>query len=376
MKYKVLQNGANLTDVLNANTWPKRYRCEFIEPGICDYSDIDAGTIYIGPDTLDKMLSTFIGKPVVNELHNDLTPEQAYKLSNEDLESLADGVVYDVGSSGNGWQYCDMIIWDKKTQDNIDIHGYSVSCSYAVIRNGESGTHHAIPYDTEVLEGCYTHNAIVNKPRYERAKIWELPSSLYNSVGDELISKINNSRGDKEMFKKISTHLFNGAKKDNSASNAPEKKEDVVSMENAVIVLENGTSIPLNDAIEAYNKVNNMKEESTKDPDSAEKKDNAEEDDKKDDKKDNAEAPQDVVAEPVVKNACDGEDDKKDNAEAPQDVVAEPVVKRENSKKEDKKHFIQVKNAVAKSEEVKTYVNTTADRYARGASRYGSKEAK
>lgn len=370
---------ATVKEVLEANSWPKRYRCEFIEPGVCDYSDILVGedgkpyedpadaTIYIGSDTLDRMLNTFIGKPVVNELHNDLTPEQAFKISNDDLEAVADGVVYEVGKAENGWYYCDMLIWDKKTQDNIDLYGYSVSCSYALIRTGPGGSYHGIRYGTEILDGCYTHNAIVKKPRYERAKVYELPMSLTNNTVRDAVEIITNSEGDKNMKKRI-MHLFNGAKKEVS----PAPKEEEVSIEQSYILLPNGEKASLEACINAYmEKADNMKEG---------------DDDKEDkDKVDNAESAQDEKAEDVVENSEasdkeDDEEDKVDNAEAPQDVVAEQTegnTAMTNSQPEkSERHFIAVKNAVNKIEDETILVNTTVDRFAKGKQRYGSKEVK
>lgn len=47
-----------------------------------------------------------------------------------------------------------------------------MSCSYDVkLADDAGGTENNIPYDIEFLDGVFTHLAIVNNPRYERANI-------------------------------------------------------------------------------------------------------------------------------------------------------------------------------------------------------------
>ncbi len=369
---KIIHN--DITQDIRTGKWPKRYRSEFIEPGICDYTDLGAGTIYIGPEALDKMLESFIGKPVVNNLHNDLTPEQAYKISNDDLKTKADGVVYAVGKAENGWHYCDMIVWDEATQKNIK-NGHSVSCAYIVEGSGPGGTYHGISYDEEVTDGFYTHNAIVSNPRYERAKIYELPATYQNSVSDELVSIIKNTRGD-NMKENVFKHLFNGAKKETSKT--PEEKDEKEVMENSIILCNDGTKIPLHLAVNAYFTLKNQAstnaapedgKEEDKEMENAcdeDKKENASEEEDKE--IENAEPAQDETAEKVV-----------ENAEQAQDVVAEDVVEKTSTMtntKEKKSYFKMVKNAAAQTVEDMPLVTTSADRFARGAAKYGSKEAK
>ena len=50
--------------------------------------------------------------------------------------------------------------------------GWSVSCSYDVkTADDKGGTENNIKYDMEFLDGVFTHLALVNNPRYERANI-------------------------------------------------------------------------------------------------------------------------------------------------------------------------------------------------------------
>ena len=47
-----------------------------------------------------------------------------------------------------------------------------MSCSYNItLANDEGGLENNVHYDIEFLDGVFTHLAIVNNPRYERANI-------------------------------------------------------------------------------------------------------------------------------------------------------------------------------------------------------------
>jgi hypothetical protein len=173
---------------------PKRYRTEFIEPGVVSYEDSGQGKVFVSREALDRMKATFIGKPVVNVLHKDLTFEEAFKLSDEERESMADGIVFNCGWLPNGWQFADMIVWDLETQKNIDDRQFSTSCAYLPTEVNTGGKWHNIEYDEEVKNGVYTHMAIVKNPRYEKAKIYELPKEFQNSISDELIEILTKKR--------------------------------------------------------------------------------------------------------------------------------------------------------------------------------------
>ena len=83
----------------NTDTWPKRFRAEYIWEGVQDYTNQGIGKVLVRDEVLDKMSSTFIGRPVVNNLHKYLTPENAYKSASMSLEDKADGIVYDAGKA-------------------------------------------------------------------------------------------------------------------------------------------------------------------------------------------------------------------------------------------------------------------------------------
>lgn len=148
--------------------WPKMYTCSFIEPGVVFYQDLgeNGETILVERDALAKMAMSFVGKPVINFVHKDVTAKTV-------ANGEADGIVSKVWLGGDGWWYCEFLVWDDLTQKNCESGAYSVSCAYEPTQvNQVGGTYHNMPYQEEVLDGVYTHLAVVANPRYEGARIF------------------------------------------------------------------------------------------------------------------------------------------------------------------------------------------------------------
>lgn len=105
-----------------------------------------------------------VGVPVIIN-HKDITDQNA----NNERVGVVSNVWFD---EKDGWYWCDGIIWDETAQNLITNKGWSVSCSYDVkLADDAGGTENNIPYDIEFLDGVFTHLAIVDNPRYERANI-------------------------------------------------------------------------------------------------------------------------------------------------------------------------------------------------------------
>ena len=105
-----------------------------------------------------------IGVPVIIN-HKDITAKNA----NNERVGVVSNVWFD---DKDGWYWCDGVIWDETAQNLITDKGWSVSCSYDVkLADDAGGTENNIPYDIEFLDGVFTHLAIVDNPRYERANI-------------------------------------------------------------------------------------------------------------------------------------------------------------------------------------------------------------
>lgn len=105
-----------------------------------------------------------VGVPVIIN-HKDLNKENA----DDERVGVVNSVWYD---EKDGWYWCDGIIWDETAQNLITDKNWSVSCSYDVkTANDEGGSENNIKYDMEFLDGVFTHLALVDNPRYERANI-------------------------------------------------------------------------------------------------------------------------------------------------------------------------------------------------------------
>lgn len=174
--------------------WPKSYKCNFIESGVVAYADLgpckvcgdarvcgndgdecqtEGQTILVPDEALDRMDPTFIGKPVIDVEHKDVTPDTI-------INGEADGIVTRVWKE-NGWHWCDFLVWSPETQRHCDEGLFSVSCAYEPTEVDENqGEYHNIPFSSTIQNGFYTHLAIVQSPRYEGARI------LVNSKGDKM----------------------------------------------------------------------------------------------------------------------------------------------------------------------------------------------
>lgn len=115
-----------------------------------------------------------IGVPVIIN-HKDITTDN--------VKDERVGVVSNVWfNDKDGWYWCDGVIWDETAQNLITEQGWSVSCSYDVLLADDAGgTENNIPYDIEFLDGVFTHLAIVDNPRYERANIVFNSKTIINS---------------------------------------------------------------------------------------------------------------------------------------------------------------------------------------------------
>ena len=122
-----------------------------------------------------------VGVPVIIN-HKDLNKDNA----DDERVGVVNSVWYD---NKDGWYWCDGIIWDETAQNLITDQNWSVSCSYDVkTANDEGGSENNIKYDMEFLDGVFTHLALVDNPRYERANI------VFNSKTEVINGNIEQPR--------------------------------------------------------------------------------------------------------------------------------------------------------------------------------------
>lgn len=394
----------SLPDALrNAKEWPKTYTCKFIEPGLVSYQDCGAGVALVTKETLDKMLNSIIGKPVIIA-HSDVTPAN--------MKEHAIGYVTNAYfEPHDGWYYCSFLITDDKGHEVVR-NGASVSCGYKVLNTRGGGEWHAIPYNEEIIDGEYEHLALVFTPRYEDSRI------LVNSKGKKIVIENNNTqeeekpmfgflkkKNDKGELEKIktdlSTHfvkLENGKKVSLKElidlRNSQKKQEENTHAVEDVIETEDGVEIKISELVDLHNEKagkevdpnsppkDKWNEGCTCDAEKGEEhtekckmnKKNAaegEEEEKKRIEKEKADEDSAKSDKEASKKKNEQEEaDKKKKEE-------EETIKKQNEKKEKdeaEQHFIKL-NSLAKQGQLEKEAapQTLSERVARGANRYGKK---
>lgn len=331
--------------------WPRMYGALHMEPGLVHYADLGAidattgkpkgMTLLLRKPALDKMRASFVGKPVVNEVHKAVDPRDFAK-------GRADGIVSDAyWNADAGWDGVDVLVWDKATRKNMESGRYSVSCAYIPTDIDETaGVYHNLPYDGEILDGKYTHLAVVSNPRYEGARI------IVNSGGTQMKLWFTKGSSEKvELSKDTEVEVDGKPVKLEALVNALAKEQadaaKITAVENAKLtddakIAVDGKDVSMSDLKNAYRKA--MK--------------NEEDEDKK--KKEAAE-------------------EEKKNADAEKE--AEDKKKKEDADKEKanaggRKSFAELQKAAqtrGERVEVKPILNAS-DREKLGTERYGSKK--
>ena len=314
--------------------------------------------VLIQKEALDRMAPSFIGMQVFNQEHIQGVPYEELIQAFTDGTVKADGVVSAVSwNEKTGWYDGNLIVWDEATVGNIESGNYYPSCAYLPGENpddiGPGGKWHNIPFDEEIVNGKYTHLAIVPQPRYEGAKFFE-----------------NSSGGNRMRFFKILT----GKEKQNAAPPADPPKQDPKTlaepdkgMENAgetsvdmnsEVQLPSGEKVPLSALVEAYKaKTGPAPQENSLSPDDEVNIDGA------------------SVKISALIEAYQG----KNNAVLPQETPAELPMEKQNAAPSKEKqnaapapdHMLTVKRAAAGGSRVSfDDIETEDDRLERGRQRY------
>lgn len=150
-------------EITNASSFPCIYYAKHLETGLARYEyENGEETILIDGDNLKSMIPSFVGKPVyVHHQEVDLQnlKEQAHGYVTESFYNELDG-----------WLWVKMLLVDDVAKQAV-ANGWSVSNAYIPTEWGAGGTHHNVPYDRRIVNGEFTHLAIVPHPRYEEAII-------------------------------------------------------------------------------------------------------------------------------------------------------------------------------------------------------------
>ncbi len=163
MLYRTVNNAIITLGDTDVSGRGRHFKSRFIQPGIAGYPG-QFGNVLITKETFDKFINTMVGVPVIIN-HKDLNKDNA----DDERVGVVSNVWFD---EKDGWYWCEGVIWDETAQNLITEQGWSVSCSYEVLKaDDEGGSENNISYDMEFLDGVFTHLALVDNPRYERANI-------------------------------------------------------------------------------------------------------------------------------------------------------------------------------------------------------------
>jgi hypothetical protein len=340
----------------NASDFPKFYYTRHMTAGLCGYED---ETILVDVAAINKLALTFNGKPVYIQ-HQDV-----------DLDTMkqeAVGYIVDTFYDMDGWLWSKMMITDDEGHaviaNGTKDHPYPWAVSNAYIPNewGNGGTKNNLPYDREVLNGDFTHLALVPNPRYEDAKIYT--PEQYQARNTQLLNSLAHSKKTEET-KGITMKFFKTKKEEVSdidSATSVELKNDKgetieVTVEEMVKTIENSkkaaqkfkvgnTEMTLAEIEKAY--LNAKKNESESD-DKKDKENESDDDEEKDNESD---------------------DDKEGKENESDDDDEDEKGEKKNSQDD---HFEKMKNAEKRNSgyAVRT-LDTRQNGLARAKARYGS----
>jgi Uncharacterized protein conserved in bacteria (DUF2213) len=331
-----------MDDITNAKEMPKIFYCRHFQAGIVGYQD---ETVLVDTDAIINMLPSAVGKPVY-------VYHQAVDMGN--LKAEAAGYITDAFyNEKDGWGWFKFIVVDDEAHSAIR-KGWRVSNAYTPSRFAGSGTKNNIPYDREILDGEFTHLAIVPDPRYEDAKIFTPDEfKAYQAEKHKSITEIHNSKTnqkDKPMLKFFKTKKEEVAADDIDSDTMVELSDgqtvSVTEMVNALTADKKAKQAPatvevdgermlVSDLVKKFELLNAK----------AKKNEDDAVDDDESDAKENAE----------------DEEDEKTNEEDEADSMKE---------KKNQKHFDDLKNARDNAPAPIQTVDVASDRLARGTARY------
>lgn len=365
--------------------WPQVYTCKFLTAGLVSYEDSGAGIALLKKETIDKMLASIIGKPVIIN-HQDVGPDNYEKFR-------VGNVVKAWFSPEDGWFYCDFLIDNDEAIKCIEEDGCSVSCAYDVLDAVEGGTYQDIKYDGEITDGSFTHLALVESPRYEESKIMkQLPMMLVNSKQAHYVNKPKEEKSMDmfRIFKKKEngkTEAYTGMVVnvdgvgevpvdhliknygDMMAAEADKGKKNEKTFMNATDIIDlNGNKVSIGEMVEKYKVFKNNEKLNEKSEEKEEKKEekenaknctcNAKEDEehkgdcamnskkneKEDEGKEDKQGARENAKEEVKEEVKEvKENDKKENAK--EEVKEEAKEVKENAKAQGDVFFAELNNA-------------------------------
>ena len=198
MQLNFFKKNHEVNNEVTMNDYPKLLTVQsFMVGGLVSYEDTGDGVFLLRKETLDKMMPTIEGRPVVIG-HQPITLKK--------LEDKAVGYVTKGWFNTETGQFdCEILIKDSDVYDDIKNGNNKVSSAYQVTDLGDGGKYLGQDYEAEILDGTFTHLAIVDNPRYPDAKI------LINSLnGEQEMGLFNKNNDEKLEITASDTIEFNG----------------------------------------------------------------------------------------------------------------------------------------------------------------------
>lgn len=144
---------------LNIAPSGRRFRCNFIEPGLVSYVDCGGDVELLRQETIEAALHTALGNPLT-----------VGHVRTNRLVANAHGRIENVGRDPlTGWFFADGSVDTDEARERIR-NNERPSCGYRVTSFGPGGVWHNMPYAREITGIEFHHLAIVENPRYEGAK--------------------------------------------------------------------------------------------------------------------------------------------------------------------------------------------------------------
>ena len=371
---------AFVTRLENSSEGPKTSTIQFsfIEPGLVNYEDI--GNVLVQKPCLDKMAQSFIGKPIINEIHKSVIPADFYK------SGKADGIVTRVWyNEQDGWYWGEGIVWDEPTRKNC--RAFAVSCAYTMKDGSDKkGLWHNVPYEGEILDGEYTHLAIVKNPRYEGSRIilcnskeeggsmkWNILKWFRKGVEVKNANDLEKAVADIDGVNVPVKELIDTYKAEQVevAEKARLERESADPLDDETVIEIDGAELPLKNLKESYknrrkaqmansDEAKAKEEEERKNSDEAKAKEEAEKKAKEEEERKNAaDAEEKAKADKEAEDKKKKEDDEKQNA-----------LKAEEAKRTERFNSLR-HTATLRGEPQKIVMRTREEKLAAGKDQYG-----
>ena len=213
----------------------KKYISCLLYAGIAKYNDKNYKNVLINK-YIDDISKSFVGSPIVeghNQPINDQDPSILGRVErvfcNGEGFTLKDGTFI----KADGKYYCEFVVFNDKGVEAVKRNGF-ISTSYLaneVIEpsNGETFEYINVPYDVEIKSVEARHVALVSKPRYEDATIYE--NQKENIMDIE--SKVEIEKGVFVSFfsstadkgKELLSSIFNNSKKKDNEEDVKDNED-------------------------------------------------------------------------------------------------------------------------------------------------------